>query len=94
VHGSQLASEIHGKYFEVAKRGQLFIGSTLIAGVALPVTPRPSSVSSHSGIPPAPVTMSSWSSSRSALPRRPRSSAASASVCRRRFPRRAATLAR
>jgi hypothetical protein len=37
VHGSQLASEIHGKYFEVAKRGQLFIGSTLIAGVALPV---------------------------------------------------------
>ena len=37
VHGSQLASEIHGKYFEVAKRGQLFIGGSVIAGVALPV---------------------------------------------------------
>lgn len=37
VHGSQLASEIHGKYFEVTKRGQGFIGGTLIAGVALPI---------------------------------------------------------
>ena len=37
VHGSQLASEIHGKYFEVAKRGGLFIGGSVIAGVALPV---------------------------------------------------------
>jgi hypothetical protein len=35
--GQGLVAEIRGKYFEVAKRGALFIGGTLIAGVALPV---------------------------------------------------------
>jgi hypothetical protein len=37
VHGGQLASEIHGKYFEVAKRASAFWAGTVIAGVALPV---------------------------------------------------------
>lgn len=36
-HGDLAVSEVHGKYYSAAKRGNLFIGSSLIAGVALPV---------------------------------------------------------
>ena len=36
-HGEQLSSEIHGKYYTAAARSNIFLGSTVIAGVALPV---------------------------------------------------------
>ena len=36
-HGDLMVSEAHGKYFAAAKRGNLFLASSLIAGVALPV---------------------------------------------------------
>lgn len=35
--GQQHVSDVHGKYFAAASRGKLFLGSTVIAGVALPV---------------------------------------------------------
>lgn len=36
-HGEQLASELHGKWYTAAKRGRVFFGSSLIAGVTIPV---------------------------------------------------------
>lgn len=36
-HGQQHVSDIHGKYYTAAARGKMFLGSTVIAGVALPV---------------------------------------------------------
>lgn len=35
-HGSLFADEIHGRWYQAAARGNLFIASTLIAGVTLP----------------------------------------------------------
>lgn len=35
---SQVFSELHGKYYQWAYRGRLFIGSTPIAGVAIPIS--------------------------------------------------------
>lgn len=35
--GDQIVSGLHGKYYEAAVRGQLFMAYTVIAGVALPV---------------------------------------------------------
>jgi hypothetical protein len=38
IHGELLVSEAgHGRFFQPAKRGNLFVGNTVIAGVALPV---------------------------------------------------------
>lgn len=36
-NGDALVSEVHGKYYAAAARGNLFVMSSLIAGVALPV---------------------------------------------------------
>ena len=36
-HGDLLMSDVHGKYFAAASRNNVFFGSTVIAGVALPV---------------------------------------------------------
>lgn len=36
-NGELLVSDVHGKYFTSASRGNLFLASTVIAGVALPV---------------------------------------------------------
>lgn len=35
-HGDALGSDVHGKYFQAASRGGVFLGSTVAAGVALP----------------------------------------------------------
>lgn len=35
--GAQVATELHGKYYEAAMRGRLFTASTVIAGVVIPV---------------------------------------------------------
>ena len=35
--GGVLTSQVHGKWFEAVKRGNVFLGNTVIAGVALPV---------------------------------------------------------
>ena len=35
--GEQIVGEIHGKYYEAALRGRVFMAYTVIAGVALPV---------------------------------------------------------
>ena len=36
-YGGQVVTELHGKYAEAGLRGRIFIGSTLIAGVVIPV---------------------------------------------------------
>jgi hypothetical protein len=35
--GAQVATELHGKYYEACLRGRLFTSSTVIAGVVIPV---------------------------------------------------------
>lgn len=37
AEGEQLAAEVHGKWYHRAKAGQLFIGSTALAGTTIPV---------------------------------------------------------
>lgn len=37
AEGEQLAAEIHGKWYHRARAGQLFIGSTALAGTVVPV---------------------------------------------------------
>ena len=37
-HGDQLASALHGKYAEQALRGNLFYASTVVAGLAIPIS--------------------------------------------------------
>lgn len=36
--GEQIVTELHGKYYVQAQRGNLFIGATPIAGVAVPIS--------------------------------------------------------
>jgi hypothetical protein len=36
--GEQIVTELHGKYYAQAQRGNLFIGSSPIAGVAIPIS--------------------------------------------------------
>ena len=36
-HGDQLASPLHGKFAEVALRGNLYYASTVVAGLAVPI---------------------------------------------------------
>ena len=38
VQGQQLVADLHGKYYEQAKRGSLWYASTVVAGLAVPIS--------------------------------------------------------